>query len=56
MRRVLIARDSGFDPAVLPREAAIQEVLGAVAAEADRTRRIAEKSSRNSRRAAAPLS
>lgn len=42
-RRVLIARDSGFDPAVLLREPGIQEVLGAVAADADRTRRIAHE-------------
>ncbi|UTI63863.1 DEAD/DEAH box helicase [Paraconexibacter antarcticus] len=40
-RRVLIARDSGFDPVRLPVDPGIQEVLSAVAADASRTRRIA---------------
>ena len=40
-RRVLITRDSGFDPARLPVDPGIQEILGAVAADEHRTRRIA---------------
>jgi superfamily II DNA or RNA helicase len=40
-RRVLITRDSGFDPAQLPVDPGIQEILSAVAADATRTRRIA---------------
>lgn len=42
-RRVLIARESGFDPAVLPREPGIQEIFGAVATDQGRTRRIADE-------------
>jgi len=40
-RRVLITRDSGFDPGQLPFDPGIQEILGAVAADNARTRRIA---------------
>ena len=40
-RRVLITRDSGFDPARLPVDPGIQEILGAVADDDARTRRIA---------------
>jgi len=39
---VLITRDSGFDPAQLPVDPGIQEILGAVAADTTRTRRIAD--------------
>jgi superfamily II DNA or RNA helicase len=40
-RRVLVTRDSQFDPAGLPVDPGIQEILSAVAADATRTRRIA---------------
>jgi superfamily II DNA or RNA helicase len=40
-RRVLVTRDSRFDPAGLPVDPGIQEILSAVAADATRTRRIA---------------
>lgn len=40
-RRVLITRDSGFDPGQLPVDPGIQEILTAVAADGGRTRRIA---------------
>jgi superfamily II DNA or RNA helicase len=40
-RRVLITRDSGFDPNQLPVDPDIQEILSAVAADDARTRRIA---------------
>lgn len=40
-RRVLITRDSGFDPRQLPVDPGIQEILSAVAADDARTRRIA---------------
>ena len=40
-RRVLITRDSGFDPAQLPVDPGIQEILSAVAGDDVRTRRIA---------------
>ncbi len=40
-RRVLITRDSGFDPTRLPVDPGIQEILSAVAADDSRTRRIA---------------
>jgi superfamily II DNA or RNA helicase len=40
-RRVLITRDSEFDPAQLPIDPGIQEILSAVAADDARTRRIA---------------
>jgi hypothetical protein len=38
-RRVLVARDSAFDPARLPVDPGIQEILSAVAADQKRTRR-----------------
>ena len=41
-RRVLVTRDSGFDPAQLPVDPGIQEILSAVAADEHRTRRIAD--------------
>ena len=40
-RRVLVTRDSGFDPARLPVNPGIQEILSALAADEARTRRIA---------------
>jgi superfamily II DNA or RNA helicase len=40
-RRVLISRDSRFDPTRLPVDPGIQEILSAVAADENRTRRIA---------------
>jgi len=40
-RRVLITRDSRFDPAQLPVDPGIQEILSAVAADDTRTRQIA---------------
>ena len=40
-RRVLITRDSGFDPTRLPIDPGIQEILSAIAADEDRTQRIA---------------
>ena len=40
-RRVLVTRDSGFDPAQLPVDPGIQEILSAVAGDDVRTRRIA---------------
>lgn len=40
-RRVLITRDSSFDPARLPVDPGIQEILSAVAADTERTRQIA---------------
>lgn len=40
-RRVLITRDSRFDPGQLPTDPGIQEILSAVAADENRTRQIA---------------
>ncbi len=40
-RRLIFERRTGFDPARLPNEPSIQEVLGGVAGDADRTARIA---------------
>jgi len=40
-RRLILERRTGFDPATLPNEPSIQEVLGGVACDADRTHRIA---------------
>ncbi|MBA3746846.1 MAG: DEAD/DEAH box helicase family protein [Solirubrobacterales bacterium] len=42
-RRVLIERRTDFDPATLPVDPGIQEVLGAIATDPERTRRIAEE-------------
>ncbi len=41
-RRVLIERDTAFDPTCLPPDPSIQETLSAVAADQQRTRRIAD--------------
>jgi superfamily II DNA or RNA helicase len=40
-RRVLLAKDTGFDATLLPPEPGIQEILGAVAGDEQRSRRIA---------------
>ena len=40
--RELIERRTGFDPATLPVDPGIQEILGAIASDPDRTRHIAE--------------
>ena len=40
-RRLVLERHTEFDPATLPNEPGIQEILGAVAGDADRTARIA---------------
>jgi superfamily II DNA or RNA helicase len=42
VRRVVIERRTAFDPAVLPTDPGIQEILGAVAADSGRTKRIAD--------------
>lgn len=42
VRRVLCERGTSFDPAVLPTEPGIQEVLGAIAADPSRTKQIAD--------------
>jgi superfamily II DNA or RNA helicase len=42
VRRVVIERRTAFDPAVLPTDPGIQEILGAVAADSGRTQRLAE--------------
>lgn len=42
VRRVVVQRRTAFDPATLPRDAHIQEILGAVAADALRSRLIAD--------------
>jgi superfamily II DNA or RNA helicase len=39
--RVLLAKDTGFDATLLPPEPGIQEILGAVAGDEERSRRIA---------------
>jgi superfamily II DNA or RNA helicase len=41
VRRVLLERRTGFDPAVLPTDPGIQEILGAIASDPGRTKRIA---------------
>lgn len=41
-RRILVERRTEFDPARLPNDPGIQEVLGAIAADPDRTKRIAD--------------
>ena len=42
MRRVVIERHTDFDPATLPTDPHIQEILGAISADPERTRRIAD--------------
>ena len=42
VRRVLIERRTEFDPAALPTDPGIQEVLGAIASDTHRTKRIAD--------------
>ena len=42
VRRVVIERRTGFDPATLPTDPHIQEILGAISADPGRTRRIAD--------------
>lgn len=42
VRRVIVERRTSFDPAVLPTDPGIQEILSAVASDPDRTQRIAD--------------
>ena len=42
VRRVLVERRTDFDPAVLPTDPGIQEILGAIASDPGRTKRIAD--------------
>ena len=42
VRRVVIERRTDFDPATLPTDPHIQEILGAISADPERTRRIAD--------------
>ena len=42
VRRVIIERRTSFDPAVLPTDPGIQEILSAVASDPERTKRIAD--------------
>lgn len=42
VRRLLVERRTAFDPAVLPTEPGIQEILGAIAADHDRTTQVAD--------------
>ncbi|MGH2946929.1 MAG: TOTE conflict system archaeo-eukaryotic primase domain-containing protein [Solirubrobacteraceae bacterium] len=42
VRRLVIERRTSFDPEVLPTDPGIQEILGAIAADRDRTKRIAD--------------
>ena len=42
VRRVLLERRTDFDPAVLPTDPGIQEILGAIASDPGRTKRIAD--------------
>ncbi len=42
VRRVIVQRRTSFDPAVLPTDSGIQEVLSAIASDPERTRRIAD--------------
>ena len=41
-RRILVERHTSFDPTQLPNDPGIQEILGAVAKDADRTRSVAD--------------
>jgi hypothetical protein len=42
MRRVIVERRTSFDPAVLPTDPGIQEILSAIASDLERTKRIAD--------------